>query len=208
MKKGCFILFLLLFTLFSSLSITYAETTFFEENLGYRDNFIMVQEKQQPTEKTREISLIDERRSTSGGLYCGDGACRLLENCINCAEDCGVCLSELREVLLNEPLICNIVFESLRLHVKKEKNIDYTSAELELLTSKINTLTETSLTLNQTNLYLSQFENLCDMPYPLSGSFILGKDSNIRVIIQISSLLILALILYLLFRERKGKAFK
>ncbi len=206
MKKRGFIL--LLSTIFLASSLVSAEITFFEGELGYRDDFIMVQEEQQPTEKTKEISPIDERRGTGGGLYCGEGACRLLENCSNCAEDCGVCLSELREVLLNEPLICNIVFESLRLHIQKEKNIDYTSPELELLTSQINTLAETSLTLDQTNLYLSQFENLCDLPYPLSGSFILGKESNIRVIIQISSLLILALILYLLFRERKEKAFK
>ena len=207
-KKGCFILFLLIFTLFSALSITYAETTFFEEDLGYRGNFIIVQETEQIiTEAGEEPEIILVTRGGEG-IYCGDGICHSNEDCSNCAEDCGECPSELAEPSVNETLICNVVFESLRLHIKKEKNIDYTSTEVELLTSQINTLTEANLTLDQTNLYLSQFEDLCDMPYPLSGSFILGKDSNMRVIIQIASLLILGGILFLLFRERKGKAFK
>ena len=209
-KKGGFILFLLLFTLFSALSITYAETTFFEEDLGYRGNFIIAQEAEQiitaaGEEPETEIALV-----TRGGegIYCGDGICHSNEDCSNCAEDCGECPSELAGSSVNETPICDVVFESLRLHIKKEKNIDYIPTEVELLTSQINTLTETNLTLDQTNLYLSQFEDLCDMPYPLLGSFILGKDSNMRVIIQIASLLILGGILFLLFRERKGKAFK
>ena len=207
MKKECFILFLLLFTLLA-LSITYAETTFFEEDLGYRGNFIIVPETEQIiTEAGEEPEIILVTRGGEG-IYCGDGICHSNEDCSNCAEDCGECPSELAGSSVNETPICDVVFESLRLHIKKEKNIDYIFTEVELLTSQINTLTETNLTLDQTNLYLSQFEDLCDMPYPLLGSFILGKDSNIRVIIQISSLLILSGILYLLFRERKGKAFK
>jgi len=207
-KKGCFILFLLIFTLFSALSITYAETTFFEEDLGYRGNFIIVQETEQIITAAGEEPEIILVTMGGEGIYCGDGICHSNEGCSNCAEDCGECPSELAGSSVNETPICDVVFESLRLHIKKEKNIDYIPTEVELLTSQINTLTETNLTLDQTNLYLSQFEDLCDMPYPLSGSFILGKDSNIRVIIQISSLLILSGILYLLFRERKGKVFK
>jgi len=168
------------------LPIISAETTFFEGELGYRDDFIMV----------------DEEVPEVVGPYCGDNSCNGAETCSSCLEDCGSCstgggggiISTLESSEVEKAQICGICLQDLRQHIKEKQNIDYSLEELEILTTKINAEVQVGFTSEQTRGIIENFEEECNSYIPVLGGLIPGRYRSLA-----TSILIVVLILIMGF---------
>jgi len=174
------------------LPIVSAETTFFEGELGYRDDFIMV----------------DEEVSEVVGPYCGDNSCNGAETCSSCTEDCGSCItgggggiiSTLESSEVEKAQVCGICLQDLRQHIKEKQNIDYSLEELEILTTKINAEVQVDFTSEQTRGIIENFEEECNSYIPILGGLIPGRYRNLAMpILIITSIISIAFISYLVY---------
>ncbi|NPE26768.1 hypothetical protein HNV12_02060 [Methanococcoides sp. SA1] len=206
------------------LPIISAETTFFEGELGYRDDFIMVNE---------EIPEVI-------GPYCGDDLCNGDETCSSCPEDCGSCggggssgilVKEFEEERIQ---ICDICFKDLREHLKEKQIVEYAQEDIVRLNSKINdylketksslnvkvssgitgnavlerieTFEQGNMTLGQTRELLENFEVECDSYMPMLGGLIPGRYRSFAVPILIAaSVLVIGFAVYLFYVLKRVK---
>jgi len=191
MARNKIYIFLIIFLV---LPIISAETTFFEGELGYRDDFIMV-DKEVP-----EVIV----------PYCGDDSCNGAETCSSCSEDCGHCSGGWGGgIISTKTQICEICFQDLRQHIKEKQNIDYSLEELEILTTKINAEVQAGFTSEQTRVLIENFEDECDSYMPVLGGLIPGRYRSLVVPILILVLiLIIGFAVYLFYALTKAKRIK
>jgi len=188
MKKSCILLiFVILLSIFLAPVIS-AETTFFEGDYDYRDDFIMAN---LPENVVEAISEEAEILKTSGGSYFLEQKC-------------------------NTTLICEVCMDSLKEHVKKYQQIDYNEEEISILTSKINQEFQANLSNNQVRYIIENFEDECDAPYPLLGGFASGRLRDlmnplllgIMIIILISIIILGYFIIKALKKRGYGRHWK
>jgi len=168
-----------------------SEITFFEGELGYRDDFIMV----------------DVEVSEVVGPYCEDNSCNGAETCSSCRADCGSCItgggriiSTLEFSEVEKAQVCGICLQDLREHIKEKQNIDYSLEELEILTTKINAEVEVGFTSEQTRGIIENFEEECNSYIPILGGLIPGRYRNLAMqILIITSIVSIAFISYLVY---------
>jgi len=157
-------------------SFVLAETTFFEGDLGYGDDFIMGALEEDVVESEAvELLTITVR---------GDGDYFQREE-------------------YNESLVCAICFDSLKEHISTKRKFDYGEAEFEILMEEINQELEINLSLNQVAYVIENFEDECDFPIPLLGAVTGGRYRDLYspvVLITGGIVLVFFIILYLLFR--------
>jgi hypothetical protein len=185
MKRGLIMLLLVGILFLQSIS---AETTFFEGDLGYRNNFIMV-----PV-------------SEGGGIdLCGDNFCNSGEDCEICPQDCGACSTDSGSgggSAINKELVCDIVFDSLKEHINQYREIDYDESELEILNIELKEELNVYLLDNQVMALVENFDGECDRPYPILSGSAVGRFRNLfsPLIIGIT-ILVSAIILYFILRR-------
>jgi len=183
------------------LPIVSAETTFFEGELGYRDDFIMV----------------DEEVPEIVGPYCGDNSCNGAETCSSCSEDCGSCstgggggiISALESSDAEKVQVCGICLQDLREHIKEKQNIDYSLEELEVLTTKINAEVQVGFTSEQTKVIIENFEEECNSYIPVLGGLIPGRYRSLAIPVLIAVLILIVgfavYLFYVLTKVRRVK---
>ncbi len=158
------------------LSCVLAETTFFEGDLGYGDDFIMgVIEGEVVEPEAVELLMITIR---SGGYF--------------------------QREKYNESLVCAICLDSLREHISAKRNLDYSENEFGILMEEINQVLEVNLSLNQVAYVIENFEDECDAPIPLLGAVTGGRFRDLlsSVVLFVGiTVLILFILVYLLFRR-------
>jgi len=185
MKRGLIIL-LLVSILF--LQFVLADTTFFEGDLGYRDDFVMapIPEGGIIEEPIPEEPEIESFISGGGFLVRQDG--------------------------IAETISCPLISESLKEHIDKKRSIEYTEKELEILTIEINQELKRNLSTNQVSYILDNFEDTCDSPLPLLSGSAIGRFRNLlNPLVLIVSFIVLIFLIYILYRivpilrKRKGK---
>jgi len=172
------------------LPIVSAETTFFEGELGYRDDFIMV------GEEVPEVV----------GPYCGDNSCNGAETCSSCSEDCRSCdsgggiISNLESSEIEKVKLCDICLQDLKRHIKEKQNIDYSLEELKILTTKINSEVQVGFTLEQTRVIIENFEEECNAYIPILGGLIPGRYRSLAMpILVVASIILIAFISSLIY---------
>jgi len=174
MKRGMIVL-LLVSILF--LQLVSAETTFFEGDLGYRDDFIMAPV---PEGGIIEGALAEELEIESfisgGGFF-------------------------VRQEGIAETISCPLIFESLKKHIEKKRSIEYSERELEILTIEVNQELEKDLSINQVGYIIDNFEETCDSPLPLLGGSAIGRFRNLlNPFILIVSFIVLTFLIYILYK--------
>jgi len=189
MRRGL-IISLLVSILF--LQLISADTTFFESDLGYRDDFIMapVPERGIIEEPVIEEPEIENFISGGGFLVRQDG--------------------------IAETISCPLIFESLKEHIGKKRGIEYSERELEILTIEINQGLGKNLSTNQVSYIIDNFEETCDSPFPLLGAFVIGRARNLLIwVVIISAIIVLGffifisyMILRVLKKRRYGRHWK
>ena len=193
MKRGIFVV--LIFIL--SLQFVLADTTFFEGDYGYRDDFIMSPEE-----------VVD---------LCGDGACNNGESCETCPQDCGVCInvesvsgSTLgRGGGLNKELVCDVCFDSLKEHIDKYRDIDYDEREIETLSIELEEELNVRLLDYQVAALVENFDDECGRPYPVLSGFATGRYRDLLSPMVITvSVIVLGFFIFLYFVLRRLKRFK
>ena len=174
MKRGLIIL-LLVSILF--LQLVSAETTFFEGDLGYRDDFIMAPVPEggiieEPVTEQLEI----ESFISGGGFF-------------------------VKQEGISETIPCPLIFESLKGHIERKRSIEYTEKELKTLTIEVNQELEKNLSMSQVSYIIDNFEDTCDSPLPLLAGSAVGRFRNLlNPFILIVSFIVLIFLVYILYR--------
>ena len=150
MKKR--VLFILLAFSVLLLFQVYADTTFFEGDYNYRDDFIMASLPDDVAEAiaNEDIEIL---QVSSGGYFL--------------------------EQPYNTTLVCEACINSLKEHIKKYQHINYKEEEITILTELINQEFKTNLSNNQVRYVIENFEDECDAPYPLAGGIAGGRLRNL-----------------------------
>jgi len=148
MKKGVLILIICILLL----QVVYAETSFFEGDLGYRADFIMAN---LPEDVVQAVAEGGEILQISSGGYL------------------------LREGRYEGTIVCETCLESLKTHIKQKQDIDYTEEEIIILSNEINQQTYPDLSNNQVRYLIENFETECNLPIPLLGGFAGGRFRNL-----------------------------
>jgi len=138
---------MIFFVIFLCFQFVLAETTFFEGDLGYGEDFIME-------------SLSAEIVGAVGGgaevLQGGGGGYFVREE-------------------FNQSFVCETCIESLREHIIQYQDIDYSEEEVIVLTEEINQEFGGDLSNSQVRYVIENFEEECDAPYPILGGFAGGR---------------------------------
>lgn len=161
-------------------SCVLAETTFFEGDLGYGDDFIMGVIEGEVVEP-EAVELLTITTVGSGGYF--------------------------QREEYNESLVCAICLDSLREHISAKRDIDYSENEFEILMEEINQVLEVNLSLSQVAYVIGNFEDECDAPIPLLSAATGGRFRDLIspvVLFAGITVLIFFILIYLLFR-RLGK---
>ncbi len=177
MKRGINLFFLLFLISILFLQLISAETTFFEGDLGYRDDFIMapVPEGGIIEGATTEEPEIESFISGGGFLIRQEG--------------------------IAETITCPLIFESLKEHINKKRSIEYNKKELEILAITVNQDLKKDLSTNQISYIIDNFEDTCDSPFPLLSGSVLGRFRNLlNPFILIISFVVLTFIIYILYK--------
>jgi hypothetical protein len=179
------------------LQLVLADTTLFEGDFGYRDDFIMA--------SIPEEGIID---------LCGDNSCNSGENCETCPQDCGDCIRTsgdggivIGDEEINKELVCEVVFNSLKEHIKKYEEINYNESELEILNIKLKEELNVRLLNNQVAALIENFDDECDKPYPILGGLTIGRFRNLFGLLIIG-IVILASVIFLYFILRRSNKIK
>ncbi len=174
MKRGLIILFLISIL---SFQFVLADTTFFEGDLGYRDDFIMapIPEGGVIEGAIAEEPEIESFISGGGFLVRQDG--------------------------IAETISCPLIFKSLKGHIDRERSIEYTEKELEILTIEVNQELEKDLSTSQVGYIIDNFEDTCDTVLPLLSGSAIGRVRNLLTpFILIISIIVLVFLIYILYR--------
>lgn len=174
MKRGLIMLLLVSILL---LQFVLAETTFFEGDLGYRDDFIMapIPEEGIIEEPVTEQPEVESFISGGGFLV--------------------------RQGEISGTIPCPLIFESLKGHIKKKRSIEHTEKELEALTIEINQELEKNLSIGQVSYVIDNFEDTCDSPLPLLSGSAVGRYRNLlNPFILVTSFIVLVFISYIGYR--------
>ena len=154
-----------------------ADTTFFEGDLGYGEDFIMA--------PVPEGGIIE-------GTIAGE---QEIESIISGG---GILV---RQKGIAETITCPLIFESLKGHIEKKRSIEYTEKELEILTIEVNQELKKDLSINQVSYILDNFEDTCDSPLPLLGGFATGRFRNLlNPFILIVSFIVLMFLIYIIYK--------
>ena len=180
MEKGVLIILLVCIL---SIQVVFAETTFFEGDYDYRDDFIMAN---LPGDIVNAITDEEiEILQVSGGGYF------------------------LREYYEEE--ICDVCTESLKEHINEYQDIDYNEDEVIVLTELINQEFQTDLSNNQVRYIIENFEDECDAPYPLLGGIAGGRLRNLTnpLTLTITSIVLIFFIIigYLIIRVLRKRGY-
>ena len=174
MKKEVIIVFLICIFLLGFVS---ADTTFFEGDYDYRDDFIMGKiVSEEIIEEATEVEEVDD-------AFQGGG-----RNVVS--------------LQLNKELVCEICSDSLKQHIKKYQHINYSREQLEFLKIQIEEETSISFSHEQVAVLVENFEDECNQPYPLLGGLAAGRYQNLLnplVILTSAIILISLVVLYILF---------
>jgi len=174
MKREAVFIFLICIFLLNFIT---ADTTFFEGDLGYRDNFIMAPA---PEGGIIEGTISEEPEIES--FISGGGFL-------------------VRQKGVAETILCPLIFESLKGHIEKKRSIEYTEEELEILTIEVNQELEKDLSTNQISYIIDNFEDTCDGPLPLLRGSAIGRFRNLlNPFILIVSFIVLIFLIYILYR--------
>lgn len=188
MKKiGVLLVFVILISV-SFLQVVFAETTFFEGDLGYGDDFIMALLEEEPEIPAGiEISVETETQQPGGGF--------IRENVV-------------------ESVCCPIIAESLKAQIKEKQTIEYSKLELEILTNKINEeIKFFKLSKGEVGYILETYEETCDAYYPLLAGLATGRSRNLLIlIVMVTAIIILVffiiigyMIIHILRKRGYGK---
>jgi len=178
MKRGEILLVLIAILLISPVL---AETTFFEGDSGYRDDFIMANLPPEIAVAISEGAQVGE--TSTGGFF-------------------------LRQVY-NTSEVCVYCYENLKQHIEETRKINYSEQDVILLASEINTELKADLSNNQVRYIIENFEDECNMPLPLLGGFASGRSTDLLspflLIISITLLAGIILIGFLIIRALKKR---
>ena len=144
MKKVVILLVLIL-----CLQFAFAETTFFEGDYNYGNDFIM---GKIVSEEVVETIIKEETLQSGGGKSV---------------------------VQLDKGLVCEICSESLRDHIDKYKHIDYSEEEIKILSLEITDEIGISFSHEHVLVLVENFEDECSQPYPLLGGIAGGRYRNL-----------------------------
>jgi len=175
MKRGLIIL--LIIGVLSSQLVS-AETTFFEGDLGYRDDFIMTPI---PEGGIIDSSALEETIET----FVGGGGFYIRKN-------------------ESETLACSLIGKSLKKHVERKRNIDFDEKEIEIILTEINQEIRIGLSSEDLKFILDNYEDTCDDYYPLLSGLAVGRTRNLLnpFILTISILVLLFIIIIIYMRHR------
>lgn len=178
MKRGEILLVLITILMISPVL---AETTFFEGDSGYGDDFIMANLPPAIVAAVSEGAQIGE--TSTGGFF--------LKQTYNTSEVCVYC------------------YEDLKQHIQETRKINYSEQDVILLATEINTELKTDLSNNQVRYIIENFEDECNMQLPLLGGFASGRSTDLLspLLLIISIILLVGIILigFLIIRALKRK---
>lgn len=146
-----------------------ADTTFFEGDLGYTEDFLIV-----PSVSTETPTTV------SGGG--GGGSIGIVAEVIILENNLDI-------------KICEICFESIKNQVKEKRTIEYTENELHALTLDINTQLNSGLSKSYISSFITNFEDQCEMSLPLSIAFAGGRFRDL--ITPLMSFMLVIIIIFL-----------
>ncbi len=181
MKRGLILLILINIFL---LPVIFAETTFFERDYDYRDDFIMANLPEDVVDAIagEEIEILQ----VSGGGY-------------------------FVKQRYNSTVVCKVCTDSLKEHIKKYQNIVYNENEVTILTEHINQAFQTDLSNNQVRYIIENFEDECNAPYPLLSGFVEGRfrDLTNPLILSIIIIILIFFIIigYLIIRVLRKRGY-
>ena len=183
MKKEAVIIILMCIL---SIQFVTADTTFFEGDLGYTGDFLIVP----------SISSDVPATITGGG---GGGT----PTTAFTPEEVIVLENEL------DSQICEICFESIKNQVKEKRTIEYTTEELEALTLEINTLLNSGVSTNYISPFIENFEDRCDRNFPVAIAFAGGRFRDLITPLIGFILIIVSIFLIIIFLvTRKARQIK
>jgi len=179
MKKSVLII-LLVFGIFL-LPMISAETTFFEGDYNYRDDFIMASLPENVIEILETQEDVEILQTSGGGYFL--------------------------EEEYNNTLVCEVCIESLKEHIKEKQHANYDEEAVTVLTGSINQEFQTDLSNNQVRYIIENFEEECDMPYPLLGGIAGGRLRNLTnpLVFGISLIILISIIILGYFIKRALK---
>jgi len=183
MKKKCILfIFVILISVFL-LPVISADTTFFEGDYDYRNDFIMSSLPEEVIEAVAEGGEI--LQVGGGGYFVGQK--------------------------YNTTKVCEVCIDSLREHIKEYQDIEYNENEVTVLTGLINQEFQTDLSNNQIRYIIENFEDECDAPYPLLGGIAGGRFRNLTtpLTLWITSIVLIFFIIigYLIIRALKKRGY-
>jgi len=159
------------------ISFVSAETTFFEGELGYRDDYIMGSVDEEIIEP-ESVELLEDPFSGGGGGYFPR------EN-------------------YNQTVVCDSCFEFLRETINEKRALEYNEEELEILIEEINADLNPEISMQQLGYIVENFEDECDSPLPLLGAVVGGRDVDLLspfMFIIAGAVLVFIIILYFVVR--------
>lgn len=154
-----------------------ADTTFFEGDSDYRDDFMMASLPEEIVAAV--VAGVEVLQSGGSGGYF------------------------LREEF-NQTIVCPTCTDSLRSHIREYQSIDYNEEQITILTKEINEEFVVDLSNNQVRYIIENFEDECDSPYPILGAVAGGRfrdlTSPLLVTIIVVILIFFAVIGYFIIR--------
>ena len=185
MKKEVMVLVVGIFLI--NFNFVYADTTFFEGDLGYRDDYVIggVDEEIIDSESVEllEDPFVEEPYSGGGSYFSRE------------------------EYDLK---VCDYCFEFLRETINEKRALEYDPEELEILIEQVNSETKPKISMQQLGYIVENFEDECDRPMPLLGAAVGGRDVDLLspfMFVIAGAVLIFVIILYFVVRKlRKLKS--
>jgi len=185
MKRG--VVLLLIFIL--SINFVLADTTFFEGDLGYRDDFIM--------------------GNTLGGVIP-----------VNLPETLGGRRNESKPITeifvedteefitkeeINKTIVCPLISDSLKKHIKEKRNIEYSEEDIEILTVEINQEFKINISNNEVRDIINNYEDTCDSYFPILGGLAIGRSRDLLTFfVMVITLMVLIFIIYIANRAKSA----
>lgn len=188
MNTDKFLLAVLLFVFL--VSFVSAETTFFEGDLGYGDDFIMV-----PIPEPEEP---EEPEAARGVRRAPVAEVSIPEEQVEAAEEL-VVVEELE--VFDRLLSCPSISDFLREQIREKGAVNYTQEELSFLTLKINEELGSDFSPSEVVYLVDNFEDECNRPLLFFSGLIPGRYRDLSFfLLIIVGLLVLIFTVYVAYR--------
>jgi len=172
MKKGIILLIFIL-----SINFVLADTTFFEGELGYRDDFIMGN----PVGEIIPVNIPEIEGGGKPEVFAEDGGGFIIP-----------------KEGIDKKMVCPSIANSLKKHIKEKRNIDYSEKDIEILTREINQEFGINLPNIEVRDIINNYEEVCDTYFPLSGGLALGRSRDLLTLaVMIFTVIALLFIIYI-----------